>query len=215
VPDRASDEFVRTIFDTFSESFDENLKDLAYRAPQLLEQALERHAGPADGNGGLDVLDAGAGTGLCGPYLRLRARSLVGVDLSSGMLEKARERKLYDELVVMELCQFMRGRPAAFDLVLSADTLCYFGALEEAMAGARHCLRPGGLLGFTVERWANEDADARFHMAPHGRYLHAEGYVRSALSQAGFQPLEISPAVLRAELGSDVHGMVVMARRET
>lgn len=213
VPDRASDDFVRTVFDSFSESFDENLKELAYRAPQLLEQALERHAGPVQDTTSLDILDAGAGTGLCGPYLRLRARSLVGVDLSPGMLEKARERKLYDELVVMELCQFMQGRPAAFDLVLSADTLCYFGALEEAMAGARHCLKPGGLLAFTVERWENESADARFHMAPHGRYLHAERYVRSALTGAGFEPLEISAAVLRSELGSDVHGMVVVARR--
>ena len=36
------------------------------------------------------VLDAGCGTGLCGPLLRPYAKRLVGVDLSSGMLERAR-----------------------------------------------------------------------------------------------------------------------------
>ena len=215
VPDRASDEFVRNTFDGFAENFDENLQELGYRAPLLLQQALDRHAGPAEGATKVDILDAGAGTGWCGPFLRTRARTLVGVDLSSGMLDKARARGHYDELVVMELCEFMRGRPAAFDIVLSADTLCYFGALEEAMAGARDCLRRGGLLGFTVERWESAGPEHRFRMAPHGRYLHADPYVAAVLRAAGFELLEMTHAVLRVELGDDVNGLVVVARRTT
>jgi len=39
-------------------------------------------------------------------------------------------------LVESELCAFMRTRPGAFDLVNCADTLVYFGALEEAAAAA-------------------------------------------------------------------------------
>jgi predicted TPR repeat methyltransferase len=211
VPDRASDDYVRTTFDNFAESFDENLQDLGYRAPQLVADALERHRARADGTAKLDVLDAGAGTGLCGPLLRHRATTLVGVDLSPGMLEKARERRTYDELVVMELCEFMRSRPAAFDLVVSADTLVYFGALEEALAAARTCLRPDGLLTFTVERWETADVGARFSMGAHGRYMHAATYVEAALASAGFESREISPTVLRSELGTDVHGFVVVA----
>jgi predicted TPR repeat methyltransferase len=64
----------------------------------------------------------------------------------------------------------------------SADTLVYFGALEEALAAARTCLRPGGLLVFTVERWDTSGADARFIMGPHGRYMHAATYVEAALA---------------------------------
>jgi predicted TPR repeat methyltransferase len=52
------------------------------------------------------------------------------------VLEKARVRGTYDELVAMELCGFMRSRPAAFDVVLSADTLVYFAALEQALEAA-------------------------------------------------------------------------------
>jgi predicted TPR repeat methyltransferase len=211
VPDRASDDYVRTTFDGFADTFDENLLELGYRAPQLLADALERHLGPHAPRNPLAILDAGAGTGLCGPLLRARARSLVGVDLSPGMLEKARARHCYDELVAMELCEFMRDRPAAFDVVLSADTLVYFGALEEVLAAARACLRRDGLLAFTVERWESDEPDARFHMGPHGRYMHAEAYVRRALVEAGFRPAEILPVVLREELGTEVAGMVVVA----
>jgi predicted TPR repeat methyltransferase len=215
VPDRASDEYVRATFDSFADDFDENLLDLGYRAPQLLADALERHLGPVTDSGRLDVLDAGAGTGLCGPLLRGRARTLVGVDLSSGMLDKARGRRIYDELTVMELTAFMLSRPTSFDVVVSADTLCYFGALDEALAAAATCLRPDGLLAFTVERWEGADASARFHMGLHGRYMHTQSYVESALLHAGFASGEILPAVLRVELGTDVNGMVVVARRKS
>jgi predicted TPR repeat methyltransferase len=215
VPDRASDDYVRTTFDGFADTFDENLQELGYRAPQLLADALERHLGPAAARPPLDVLDAGAGTGLCGPLLRARSRRLVGVDLSPGMLAKARDRRVYDELATAELCGFMRSRPDAFDVVLSADTLVYFGALEEVVAAARTTLRVPGLLAFTVERWSDGSQGGRYTMGPHGRYLHAEDYVRSALEAAGFRCLETTPAVLRVELGADVNGMVVVAERRS
>ncbi len=213
MPDRASDEYVRRTFDHFADAFDENLRDLGYQAPQLVVEAVERYRGAGGDAVKPDVLDAGAGTGLCGPLLRDRAGTLVGVDLSSGMLEKARAGRLYDELVVMELCEFMRSRPAAFDIVVSADTLVYFGALDEPLAAARICLRPGGLLAFTVERWETPVADARFSMGAHGRYMHAGDYVEAVLATAGLEAGEITPAILRSELGTDVHGLVVVARK--
>ena len=47
----------------------------------------------------LDVLDAGCGTGLCGPLLAPYARRLIGVDLSEGMLALAKEKHVYDALI--------------------------------------------------------------------------------------------------------------------
>jgi predicted TPR repeat methyltransferase len=213
VPDRASDEYVRSTFDGFADTFDENLQDLGYRAPQLLAAAIARHLGPDPVRGALDILDAGAGTGLCGPLLRARARRLVGVDLSTGMLDKARARRVYDELVAAELGGYLRAQPAAFDVVVSADTLVYFGALEDVLSAAADSLRPGGLLAFTVERWIDGGDGARFTMGLHGRYVHTEAYVAGALAGAGLRVLEVAPEVLRSELGTDVQGMVVVAQR--
>jgi len=211
-PDRASDEYLRISFDRFADAYDDNLRDLAYRAPQLLVDALERHQRLPAGHSRPDILDAGAGTGLCGLLLRARAGTLLGVDLSPGMLAKARERRVYDELVVMELCEFMRGRPSSFDIVVSADTLVYFGALEEALRAAGTCLREGGLLAFTVERWVTDDAAAQFRLAIHGRYMHAARYVEDVLNASGYAAREVLPVVLRSELGADVPGLVVVAR---
>jgi predicted TPR repeat methyltransferase len=207
VPARADDEYLRVLFDRFASSFDENLTELGYRAPELLAATLGEYVAT---DGRLEILDAGCGTGLCGPLLRSMARRLVGVDLSAGMIDKARPRNVYDELVVGELCAFMCTRPGAFDVILSADTLVYFGALEEAAAAARQCIRPGGVLAFTVERLA--EGEEPYRLQPHGRYAHREDYVRQVLLNAGFGRVDIKSVVLRRERGEDVHGHLVAAR---
>lgn len=51
------------------------------------------------------------------------------------MLRLAGERRVYDDLKKAELVTYLRGHPEAFDVVISADTLCYFGVLE-GFAGA-------------------------------------------------------------------------------
>jgi len=208
-PSRASIEYVQCLFDGFASHFDENLTNLKYRAPEWVAERLGRKV-PADAK--LDILDAGCGTGLCGPLLRPLAARLVGVDLSSKMLEKARTRGTYDELVEQELSQFMRSRPAAFDAVVSADTLIYFGALEEPLESARACLRPGGVLAFTME-WLDPAAgDAPYRLETHGRYSHSEAYLREVLRQAGFVDPDFDVRVLRTERREDVRGHIVSAR---
>lgn len=206
VPARADDDYLRKLFDKFSDSFDENLRELGYRAPELLASTLGEYVST---EGQLDILDAGCGTGLCGPLLRSMARRLVGVDISPGMIEKAQPRGVYDELVVKELCEFMSQRPGEFDVIVSADTLVYFGALEEVAAAARGSLRREGLLAFTVEQLV--DGSENFRIQPHGRYAHREQYLRDVLTGAGFQRVDIRSVVLRRERGADVQGHLVVA----
>lgn len=207
-PARADDRFVKQIFDDFASSFEECLSKLGYRAPQLVADVLASVVPPG---GRAEILDAGCGTGLCAPLVRSLARRLVGVDLSDGMLEHARKRGLYDELTVGELSQFMRSRPKSFDVVLSADTLCYFGALEEPLEAARGCLREAGVLAFTLERLDPADSAAPYRLEPHGRYSHSEEYVRNACAEAGFANLALTTDILRREKGANVTGHVVLA----
>ncbi|HEX3696111.1 MAG TPA: tetratricopeptide repeat protein [Polyangia bacterium] len=210
VPARASDDFVRTTFDSFAASFDHVLGRLQYRAPALVGDAVA--AALATASATLDVLDAGAGTGLCAPFLRPYARRLVGIDLSKEMLFRAKTRGGYDALETAELTAYMRAHPAAFDLVVSADTLCYFGDLSEAASSAAAALRPGGHLVFTVEHLAPESA-VGFQINPHGRYSHGEDYVRRTLTAAGLGALSIQRAHLRIENMLPVEGLLVTARR--
>jgi predicted TPR repeat methyltransferase len=182
------------------------------------KQALHREAA----SGFASVLDAGCGTGLCGPLLRPHSGRLVGVDLSAQMIERARPRQCYDELVVEELSAFMRSRPRAFDAIVSADTLVYFGALEEPLSAAHGALNDEGVLVFTVESLPTMASGVGsvpattsddYRLESHGRYAHSERYLRSVLATAGFGATRIELATLREESGEPVRGSVVTARR--
>jgi predicted TPR repeat methyltransferase len=210
VPSRASDGFIEKTFDGFAASFDSKLAKLHYRAPALVTEVLAEAAGrPAKE---LDVLDAGCGTGLCGPLVEPYARRLVGVDLSARMLAQARGRNVYDDLVKAELTAFLRDAPGAFDVIVSADTLVYFGPLEEVIGAAAAALRPGGRLVFTVEELNGAGDDRGYSLQTHGRYNHRRAYVERLLANAGLQ-VDIRAAELRMEAGEPVPGLVVRATK--
>jgi predicted TPR repeat methyltransferase len=210
VPARASDAYVELSFDGFAESFERKLEQLSYRAPSLVAGAIE-DAG-LEAAGALDVLDAGCGTGLCGPLVKPYARSLVGVDLSTGMLTKAQQKQVYDRLVKNELTVFLQARHDEFDLILSADTLVYFGPLDAVVTAAHGALRGGGMLVFTLEELVSPADGVEFHMETHGRYSHTQSYVERVLRRAGFTPA-IAHADLRTESALPVAGLVVRATK--
>jgi len=208
VPERAGDTYVRKMFDDFAVTFDKNLASLGYRAPALID-ALMRESLPAGGPS-IEVLDAGCGTGLLAELIKPLCSRRVGVDLSPKMLELAAARDLYDDLQEGELVAWLDAHPAAFDVVTSADTLCYFGALDEALRAAHRALRPGGWIFFSVERLRDGSMDHRLQY--HGRYAHRESYVERAVRAAGFEKLRITQDVLRSENHEPVQGLVVAAR---
>lgn len=210
VPSRASDDFVRSLFDQFATSFERNLARLEYRAPDLVAEAVASLDGARAAS--WRVLDAGCGTGLCGPLLRPHACELTGVDLSTRMVDLARERLVYDHLVVEELTTYLERHPGRFNLVVSADTLVYFGDLFAVSRAAATALLPSGALVFTVERSEPAEAPPGFRLHPHGRYSHTADYLRKALSTAGFSTVVTTEVVLRKEAGRWVSGWLVTAQ---
>lgn len=210
VPARASDAYVASEFDDFAQSFDAKLQALNYRAPALIGAKLASLLGAPRAEH--HILDAGCGTGLCQPLLAPFARTLWGVDLSLGMLQQADRRGGYHKLFKAELTAFIHAHPQTFDAIVSADTLCYFGALEAVAQVSHAALRPNGWLLFTVEALPSE-MTAPFALRPHGRYGHTGDYVLRTLQQAGFHDVTLEPAVLRNEAAAPVRGFVVAAQR--
>jgi predicted TPR repeat methyltransferase len=210
VPARASNRYVAEIFDAFAASFEEKLAKLSYRAPALVAAMLEDSGLPPSKD--LDVLDAGCGTGLCGPLLVPYARQLTGVDLSAAMLVQAKEKSVYDALVKRELTEYLRDTRETFDLIVSADTLVYFGSLDDVFEASADALRQDGVLIFTLEHARGGDATLEYHLELHGRYSHSRGYVERLLTGAGLVP-EIAHAELRMESGAPVAGLVIRATK--
>lgn len=210
MPARASDAEVKALFDSHARSFDEQLAELGYRAPALLQTVVAARLGAA--HSGLAVCDAGCGTGLCGPWLREHAQWLEGVDLSQGMLDIAQERGLYDRLHRAELTAWLQAQAERFDLLVGADVLCYFGDLGAVLQAAHGALRSGGWLAFTVEL-ASEPGPLGYRLQINGRYAHGAASLRAALQSAGFTALQVAQADLRLEGGVPVAGLVVSAQR--
>ena len=121
-------------------------------------------------------------------------------------------RKVYDELYKVELTAYLRDNRGAFDVIVSADTLVYFGPLEDVVGAAADALRPGGRLIFTVETLIGDGPDAGYAISHHGRYSHTPEYLERVLAAANLRP-EIVPAELRLEAGDPVAGLVVRSTK--
>jgi predicted TPR repeat methyltransferase len=210
VPERASNGFVETTFDSFAASFESKLERLSYRAPALVAAMLEDSG--LEQSHRLEVLDAGCGTGLCGALVAPFARRLVGVDLSQGMLARAKEKNVYHALIKAELTDYLRDNGEGFDLIVSADTLVYFGDLEGVIAAFAGALRPNGLLVFTLEQAVGGSADVDYRLELHGRYSHSRAYVERLLTFSDLQT-KIIQAQLRTEAGAPVSGLVIRAAK--
>jgi predicted TPR repeat methyltransferase len=197
---------VAGLFDRYADLFDEHLRGkLEYRAPELIVEAVA--ATKPDRL--LDTLDLGCGTGLCGPLLRPLAKTLHGVDLSAGMVEKARERGVYDHLEAADMLEVMRRSPLSFDLLVAADVLMYVGDLAPTFEAATATLRPGGQFAFSVE--AGQGDRYQLRKETH-RFTHAKSYVQYLAKIYGFEEESSAEITVRKEAGKPVSAYVVVLR---
>ena len=205
VPVTAPKKFVSELFDQCADRFEERLvAKLKYRAPDLLFDAVRRFV-PLDN---LDILDLGCGTGLVGARLHPLARTLTGVDLSSNMLNIARQRQLYDDLICSDIVEFLQKRTKSFDLAVAADVFIYIGDLSRVFHGVRCALRDEGFFGFSVE--ASEEQD--FVLRDTCRYAHSVAYIRKLTKNNKFAMETIESKVIRQQDGSDVVGYLAILR---
>ena len=203
--------YVRRLFDQHAPDFDQALLDrLDYRAPELLLYAVRPPQGQRFRLG--SVLDLGCGTGLGGAAFRPYCDWLAGVDISSGMVELARVKGLYDRLVVADLMEFLATESGAqHHLALAADVFVYCSDLNPIAAAVARVLAPGALFAFTVETHENMGDQSGVRLQGTLRYAHGPAHVRTALSAAGLQVLQLTEASTRTEKGAPVPGLLVVA----
>lgn len=90
-----------------------------------------------------DVLELGCGTGLILGRIAQVARSARGIDLSEGMIDKARERGLD---VVVGSVTALPFADASFDTVYSFKVLAHVPDIRLALEEAKRVTRPGGTM---------------------------------------------------------------------
>lgn len=207
-PERAPSEHVVRIFDNYAEIFDEHLGKLEYHIPDLLYQALENllpRSMP------IYTLDIGCGTGSCGGLFKPASHTLVGIDLSPKMIEKARSRGVYDELVVGDLVQELSMRVGLADLVLAADVFVYIGDLEQVFEATAKTLRVDGLFAFSVESTEIGEGDT-YALRGSGRYAHSIDYIQALAARYNFSCLLCQKVCVRLEANQPITGAIYILK---
>lgn len=135
-------------YDSWAERYDSEMAALGYRHPAiclaLLCRHLPRDAGP--------ILDAGAGTGLIGEWLKLLGYpSVEALDISAGMLRVAGRKKVYAKLHRAALGTPLPLADNHFAGVVSAGVFTTGHVGVEGLDELIRVTRPNGVLVLTVK----------------------------------------------------------------
>ncbi len=193
------------------------------------DRAVARYHGPFMAAAGIArddrVLDIGCG---CGGTSLAAARaaaagSVLGVDLSSAMLEVARQRARHEGLTNVSFeqadAQVHPFPPASFDVAIGRSSAMFFADKSAAFCNIARALRPGGRLVLLTwqpvqaNEWIREISTAlaagreRPTPPPDGPQpfsLSDPDRVRSWLADAGFDDVQVGPLVEPMTFGDEV-----------
>lgn len=166
---------LRKAYDEWADGYDAQIYgDYGSRNHELVVSLIRPHLGDD-----AVLLDAGAGSGMVGLAARAAGFTTVdAMDLSVGMLEKARERGVYRHVQVGVLGEPLDYESDSYDAVLSAGVFTCGHAPARSLDELVRVVRPGGLISFTLR---HDETPPGFHEK------------MEALSQAGrWQLVEVS-----------------------
>ncbi|MBC3194727.1 class I SAM-dependent methyltransferase [Pseudonocardia sp. C8] len=138
----------RDFYDEWAPTYDADLtgETQGYVAPSVTADAVVAAAGTGGG-----MLDAGCGTGLVGVELARRgAGTIDGLDVSPGMLERARATGVYRDLREADLTQVLDLPDDRYDVVVCVGTLTHGHLGPAVLSDFARVIRPGGFLVATV-----------------------------------------------------------------
>ncbi len=198
--------YVQSLFDAYADHYDAHLlQTLQYRVPAEIYDMIMPFCDSAK----KAILDLGCGTGLCGELFKPIAHSLIGVDISKKMLEKAALKKKYDELIESDILNFLLEKQIVFDLIIAGDVLVYWGDLTQLFFSVAQALKPNGLFAFNVEK----NAKATYEIMKSGRFAHGKDYIDQLARENGLRILQCQETVLRTQDAEFVLGYLYLLQK--
>lgn len=203
--------FVKMLFDQYAFNYDQHLREtLDYQGPlrarQLLSEALpELQAGV--------VYDLGCGTGLLAPLVRDIATTLIGFDLSEGMIAQAKKQGLYEHLVTARIPQELSLYHEVPDYLFAIELSNYLGAdWERCVQRASELLPADGIFVFTAETHQESEPWILHQQA---RYAYRPSWLRQILQKFGFVILQEKMLPLRQQAQQQLLGLYVVAQKKS
>ena len=198
-------EYISNLFNQYADKFDESLTNkLNYQIPKLIRS----HICDNNNSGIGSVLDLGCGTGLIGAEIRSKCSRLVGVDLSKGMLEIAKSKRIYDNLIHGEVIKYLSEHNLDFDFFIAADVFVYIGDLSRVFELIKKRNKRTGNLVFSTEHCLT----GNYHLEQSGRYSHSKKYIKSLISYYGYSLTMFKKIPLRKENQSFIPGALYILK---
>ncbi|HEU0074320.1 MAG TPA: class I SAM-dependent methyltransferase [Dehalococcoidia bacterium] len=133
-------------YDEWASEYDSDLGGLGWSGPRAAAEVLARFVAPD-----AKILDAGAGTGLVGVELkRLGFNDITAIDISTGMLELARQTGAYKAVQREVLGETLGYGTDVFDAVISVGTLTIGHAPPDSLDELIRVTRSGGKIVFSM-----------------------------------------------------------------
>jgi predicted TPR repeat methyltransferase len=195
--------YVRDLFDQYAARFETHLvKDLGYRAPSVLRDAILRLRSRF-----ALALDLGCGTGLMARHIADLCTRIEGVDLAPAMAAKARASGLYAQVEAGDLLDYLRAHEdKKADLVIAADVFVYCGDLDAIFGEVARVAAPAALFAFTLQKAESGD----YRLGEDLRYAHSCAYVERLAAAHGFALQICDPVSVRQDRGQPVQGLSVV-----
>ncbi|WP_163336632.1 tetratricopeptide repeat protein [Desulfopila sp. IMCC35008] len=210
-PTQPPDEYIKEVFDNYSATYEESLtKKLDYSVPEQLRTVMDTFRGTSESfERGIDL---GCGTGLSALAFQDVVKEFHGIDLSPKMIERAREKNIYTNLIAGNILNILQERidHQPYDFILAADVFIYLGELNEFFETIRNCSSAHALFCFSTEKTAS---GRRYQLRPSGRYAHSRDYIHETLALNGWEVLVCKDADLRKEKGDWIQGDLWIASR--
>jgi predicted TPR repeat methyltransferase len=141
-------EEVAALYDGWASTYDDEMAAVGYRHPTVCLALLARHLP----RGAAPLLDAGAGTGLLGEWLRIIGYPHVeALDISDGMLAQARRKGAYAVLHCLALGGPLPFTDGRFAGIVSAGVFTTGHVGVEGLDELIRICRPDGVIVLTVK----------------------------------------------------------------
>ena len=196
----APQEYVESLFDNYALRFESSLvSNLEYKIPKILTEIIIEDSKT---NSFGSIIDLGCGTGLFGEEIKKFCDSIIGIDLSKRMLDQAKKKNIYNELIKEDIVTYLSNNYFDFDYFISLDVFIYVGDLSNIFKLIKSRNKKSGKLAFSVENYDGES----FFLERSGRYSHSKTYIENLCDKFGNRISYFKELDLRKEKNKYVSG---------
>lgn len=142
-----SQDEVTALYDTWGETYDEELAETGYATPARCAAALGQFLSQSDA----PILDYGCGTGMSGVALAGLGYTVIdGMDPSEGMLAVAARRRAYRDLIHISTEAPIPAEPGEYSAIASVGVISPGAGPAELIGTLSDLLGSGGYLVFSL-----------------------------------------------------------------